>query len=297
MLYLSDQRRGCVVELSSATPPAAGEPPLPWRVLTPDAAVGGLNHQSGLAAVPSRSTLLVADTDNNRVVALDAAGGPSAVLDPASTPVGPLLEPRGVAVYDHLGGSLGFAVADTGNHRVLLGGSLDAPEWVSVGSAGTGPGQFLAPTFVCAGSGGMLLVSDPKARRLVVLDPADPLMWEEIPLPPGALPCTPYGLMSGADGSVLVTDLTGGRVLLFDAGTVTVLVDGAADRSLLAPVAALHVGESLVVADAAIGEIGTWTKDDVTGTWDRTDRLRGVPGPLGGPEFASLAHLVQGVSA
>lgn len=298
MLYLSDQRRNRIVELTSAMPPADGEPALPWRTLAPDAALGRLNRQSGLAAVPGRSTLLVADTGNNRIVVLDANGGPSAVLDPALTPVGPLRQPRGVAVDSQQPG-VGplFVIADTGNHRVLFGGSLETPEWSSVGTAGTGQGQFLAPSALCPGPNGSVLVSDPAARRLIVLDSTDPLMWEEILLPAGELPCTPFGLTPGGGGTVLVTDLTGGRVLLFDAGAVTVLVDGAADRSLLAPVAAVRVGQDMVVADAASGELGTWTLNVDTGAWERTHRLPGVPGPLGGPEFSSLAHLIQGVPA
>ncbi len=93
----------------------------------------------GIAIRPGTGELFVADTENNRVQVLNAAGGFVRAFGGAGD--FEMLKPQGIAADSHLG----VFVADTGNHRILnfdvAGGVID-----EFGSQGTGAGQFNQPT-------------------------------------------------------------------------------------------------------------------------------------------------------
>jgi DNA-binding beta-propeller fold protein YncE len=280
VLYLADQGRSCVVTLESLDPQS------PWARLQADAAAGPFAAPYAVHADPS--LLVVADAGNDRVVGMDLDSGGCWVPEPSAA-VGPLREPRGVTVDGDL-----LVVADTGSRRVVTGSMGSGDPWTTFGrasvSGSAGPGDFVAPVAVLVDAHRRILVADPGLSRLVRVDDTSGSGWTEITLPAGS---RPYGLAHGPDGTVLVTDQAGARVLaLADDDTVSVIVDGRPDRRLVAPVAGvLHDGD-VVVADAATASLTRWS--DGGGAWTFAERLRGDPGPTGGPEFSRLCGLAAG---
>lgn len=295
MLYVTDGRDSVVVGLRSLTSPMP-------TLHVPSALTGSLRAPHGVTATTGRS-LLVADGGNHRIVVLSRDGTSDRVLETATSPIGSLANPRGV----DRGPDGRLVVADTGNHRVafsgfflsdLARGVADLDDWSAYGSPGSpgaaGEGQFLAPVNVHVDAVGRTLVADPGLDRLVRIDSPTGDGWVEISLPPGDRPPRPYGLATGPNGGVLVTDLVNGRVLLVDADDgVDVLIDGGADRSIIAPVGAVLDRSGIVVADAAAGQLTRWSRRSGTGKWKPSGRLPGNPGRSGWPGFAAMCGLAS----
>jgi DNA-binding beta-propeller fold protein YncE len=281
MIFVTEQRRAAVLALDSLTLGAAHQ----WLVLDPGK-VSRMKQPSGLAC-DSAERVVVADRGNDWVVVVDASTGKTRVLDSSDSDIGSLHRPMGVALT--AGGEL--IVADTGNRRIVFASSLEKPQWESFGEPGsTGAGEFDAPTGIYVDTAGRVLVADPGAERLVRFNGPDGSGWIEIPLPSGARSAQPYAL-AGADGGVLVTDLGNARVLLVDQDdTVRVLIDGVADRSLIAPIGVSMLGPAIVVADAGACRMTRWVTDD-DGRWTLVNQLDGRPRPGGSLEFSSVAGM------
>jgi DNA-binding beta-propeller fold protein YncE len=284
MIYVTEQRRSAVIALNSLD--EAGS--FKWRV--PDAVtVGRMTRPSGMA-FNQNGWLVIADSGNNRVLIIDPDTSSSVALDSSGSNIGSLRLPTGVAVT--LSGLI--VITDTGNHRIVFTELPGALEWSAYGTPGSiPPGGFEAPTGVHVDGAGRILVADPGADRLVRIDTPDGSGWTNLALLPGAKTPRPYALAAGPDGGVLVSDLHNARILLLAADdSMSVLIDGSADRSLIAPVAVSMLGASIVVADAAAARISRWTLDAESGIWSMVEQLDGRGWPRGGPEFSSLTGLV-----
>lgn len=109
-------------------------------------------HPSGL--------WVVSDTGNDRIVLLNQD------LSINSTLAGVLSRPRGVAV--DLDGRIW--VSDAGNNRVVVLGS-DLSVLHTLGSPGTGPGEFNLTWGISVDSGGRIAVADALNRRVQILGP------------------------------------------------------------------------------------------------------------------------------
>lgn len=281
MIYVVDQRSGTVLALDSLS---AGTP---FRRLTAGAPTGPMSSPSGLTATGD-GRLLIADTGNNRVLLLDPAGGSTASIESSGSPIGPLHRPTCAAMTS----SGRLVVADAGGHRVVFRDSLTSGIWSAYGTpGGSGPGGFEAPVSVCIDTSDRIVVADPGADRLVRFDAPNGSGWTELALPAGAKPARPYALGLGM-GGVLVSDLVNSRILLLSGnGSVSVLIDGRTDRSLIAPVGLAMLGSDVVVADAATGCITRWTPGSGASPWSIVERLDGRGGVTGGPRFSSLSGL------
>ena len=89
-----------------------------------------------------------------------------------------------------------------------------------------------------------------------------------------------------------MTDLLNSRVLLLSTDdSFTALIDGAVDRSVIAPVGVAMLSADLYVADAAAAQVTRWNVDAETGAWTLSQHLLGIPGPLGGPQFSQITGL------
>ncbi len=142
-----------------------------WKVGTGGAGVGQFKHPFDAAYDGTGTTkrVLVTDTTNNRIVALDAAtGGWLGVLPIAKgAQPGQVKGPQGIVVAAN--GSLW--VADTDNNRVEMftNGGTFANELV--GSYGLGTNQFNAPQGIQLGADGLLYVADAYNNRVQVYRP------------------------------------------------------------------------------------------------------------------------------
>lgn len=287
MIFVVDQRRGALIAMDALDDGAA------FELLVIDPAAVGPLRTPGALTFSGNGRLFVADRGNDRVVSFDLATGASAALmPPADGAIGPLRRPSGVASIP--GGAL--LVADTGNRRVVFLDSPAGARWSAFGTAGaTASGGFEAPAGICVDSTGRILVADPGADRLVRFAGPDGSGFEQIALPLGARPSRPYALAAGPGDGLLITDLVNARVLLLapDDG-VAVMIDGMADRSLIAPVGAAMWGDDIVVADAAAACVTRWRFDADLASWVLVQRRDGRGGPGDGPEFSSLSGLATG---
>ncbi|MCA0180093.1 MAG: hypothetical protein LCH77_10980 [Actinobacteria bacterium] len=287
MLVVLDHRRG-LVELSSAEPGATGVG------LTP--AIGALIRPytvvAGLVPGADRAGVVVADSGLGGAVVHDPRTGASVALIPdLGAAGGPARDPRGVAV-DGLGRIL---LADTGQQRILRSeftladawtGPVPADAWVAYGArpgaGGPGlPGSFVAPVAIAVDAAGRIWISDAGLHRLVRVDELDGSGWVTIALPltdAGRGRAT-AGLADTASG-MAVCDPTGGKVWVIPTdpdtgapGPPAVLVDGAADRSLIAPVGLTRSGTDWVVADAGGARLVSFA--DAGGPWAHRHELLG----------------------
>jgi uncharacterized protein (TIGR03437 family) len=177
--------------------------------LTPPASAGTL--WSPVAAAYSASTLLIADTGNNRVLAMPQQTGPS--FGPASHWLGQdrsdtnsinLIEGRefnfqadaGLAV-DSTGSTPHLYVADSNNHRIL--GFRDLRK-------------------VAPGSKADLVIGQPDMQTaLCNYNPQTPSTSGNVGQPNQSSLCGPIGVLVDSKGNLYVADSGNGRVLRFPA--------------------------------------------------------------------------------
>ena len=126
---------------------------------------------------------------------------------------GTLKEPWDVSVHQG-----DVFVADTGNHRVAVF-SQDGNLIRTIGSQGTGPGQFKYPTSVAISPDGELYVSDYSNGRVQVLTPQGAYIRE---FGKGQLN-TQHKLLFSGDKHVLVADQGNNRVAVFNQNGALVL--------------------------------------------------------------------------
>jgi DNA-binding beta-propeller fold protein YncE len=187
----------------------------------------------------------VADTANNRIQALDAAGDLLAAWGIAGRGPGYVTRPGGVAFTP--GG--GIAVADSFDHRIerfspdgAFAGQLGLiSQFNGFATAGSAPGQFNTPRGVAFDAAGDAWVADTANNRVQEESPA------------GAVLATfaasaPRGIAVAADGTVFVANTGAGNVLRIAPGasTATEAVGGLTQPVAVAPDAAGGV----YVADA-----------------------------------------------
>jgi DNA-binding beta-propeller fold protein YncE len=142
-----------------------------WTYGTLGTGVGNLRRPYGVAFDPVGHRLLVADTNNNRIVALDPATGARLAILPIArgSAAGQVSLPQGVAVAAD--GSIW--IADTGNNRVehFTASGAYAGDTIGGTAPGSGNGAFNLPTAVAFGPGGLLYVADAYNDRVQVFQP------------------------------------------------------------------------------------------------------------------------------
>jgi hypothetical protein len=142
-------------------------------------ALGRLSGPHGMA-VDDQDRLYVADTGNDRIVVLQVSTEFGAVTLVPLYAIGGLHGPYDVAISDggtpFVPGDDVLYVADTGMNRVVAfaPGTDGARPIATLGSLGSGPGQFAGPLAIAAGrSNGVstndLYVADAHSRRIVHL--------------------------------------------------------------------------------------------------------------------------------
>ena len=119
--------------------------------------------------------------------------------------VGHLPNPWGVTVNNKQ-----FFVAESGNHRISIF-TLEGQLIRTIGSRGSGPGQFDYPSAVAISPDGDMYVTDESNHRVQVFSP-DGVFQRE--LGKGQLDC-PRDILITADGHVLVADCDNNRVVIF----------------------------------------------------------------------------------
>jgi DNA-binding beta-propeller fold protein YncE len=145
-----------------------------WSIGTRGTGVNQFIKPWDIVFDPTQNRLLVADTNNNRIVELNPSTGAWEGVLPITqgTGAGQVEQPQGVAV-DSTGN---IWVADTGNDRVEAFTATGAFANQMIGSYGccfTAPNnQFNAPQGLAFDSSGMLYVADANNNRIQVYQPA-----------------------------------------------------------------------------------------------------------------------------
>jgi DNA-binding beta-propeller fold protein YncE len=289
MFYVSAWHTHAVVEIEKFHRESG------WRTLTPPWPAGALLEPAGIALNPD-GRLLIADRGHHRIVILSPDRKTASALAPDGDPISSLWKPTGVAV----GANGEVLIADTGNHRIVRCDNIDAPVWSAFGAAGGGVGQFVAPSGIVADSLGRIVIADPGASRVVRIDAMDGSGWVEFPLPPNAAGPRPYGVTPGL-GGIVIADPGASRILLLsnagDGDSVTTIIDGAVDGSLLAPIAAVQFAGELFVADPAGASLARFTPPDSDHAgWTLAARLYGQRAAFPSPQFPRIGGFTAGAS-
>jgi DNA-binding beta-propeller fold protein YncE len=200
----------------------------------------------GALADDPRGGVLVADSANNRIQALDASGAVVAAWGIAGRSPGYFQRPRGVAFASD---GATIAVADTFDHRIerfepdgSYGGQLGLiGPFNGYATQGSGTGQFSLPAGVAFDASGKTVVSDFGNDRVVVLAP-DGAVLRTVAV------TNPRAVAAGPAGSVLVAEQTnpGGHIVRLDPdGTQTFERGG-----LVNPKAVAWDGTNVYAADS-----------------------------------------------
>ncbi len=250
-------------------------------------------------AIDSDDVLYVADSGNHRVQAFDVsdpahpaykmtygtAGAPGNGEDDFDTPIGVAVD----ATF--------LYVADSGNGRVQLIKRSDGKYWTtldgssadSCGQAGAEPWRFVSD--VALDDDGSVYVARPKRMLVEVCDAFDRRQRLEIGAPdvpyrPGdGLHNAPSGVAVLADGSVVVAELDGHRVLRREPGEAAEWIVGAAGLSgdgegqFNSPTDLVQLSDGrLVVSDTGNGRLVVLGPD---GSWSAVWDSSGLREPVG----------------
>src|SRR4051812_16017939 len=196
--------------------------------------VGGFSivrSVGGLADDP-RGGVDVADTANNRIQALDAAGDVLAAWGVAGRGAGYVTRPGGVAFTP----DGGIAAADTFDHRIerfsadgAFAGQLGLlSTFNGFATAGSAPGQFNAPRGVAYDAAGNAWIADTGNNRVQEESPRGAVLVS-------FAASAPQGIAADGNGNVFVTNTGAGNVLAISGGTSTVVRSGLAQPVAVAP--------------------------------------------------------------
>ena len=161
---------------------------------------GQLDDPRGIA-VDADALVYVCNRDNHRIEMFRMDGTFVKQLG-----VGHLFYPWGVTVINNQ-----VYVADSGNHRISIF-TLEGQLIRTIGSRGSGPGQFDCPSAVAISPDGDMYVTDYWNQRVQVFNP-DGVFQREFGK--GQLN-RPRNILITADGHVLVTDTGNNRVVISD---------------------------------------------------------------------------------
>ena len=166
----------------------------------PGSGNGQLRRPEGVA-VDAEGLVYVADFSNNHVVKFREDG---AFVGQFGT--GELCGPRNITVKNKL-----VYVAEWSNHRISIF-TLEGQLIRTIGSQGSGPGQFSNPSTVAFSPDGDMYVADWSNNRIQVFN-SDGVYQREFG---GGQVKNPYDILITADGYVLVTDYGNKCVVIFN---------------------------------------------------------------------------------
>ncbi|MCK4547376.1 MAG: 6-bladed beta-propeller [Candidatus Eisenbacteria sp.] len=231
--------------------------------------------------VDSRGRIYVSDINNGRIQIFSY---PGIYLDEITEAAGAGLEqPCGLAVDE----DASLYVADTNNHRVVKFDSTG--QWVrSIGTRGTGDGEFEFPRDVCVDSGGNIYVLDTGNNRVQKFDASGhfTLEWGSMGDLDGQFQ-TPGGLAE-TQGSIYVADSFNKRIQQFDnQGQFLASWGGFGGDSVPGAVAADSQGNVYVLERS--GAIHKFTADGaLLSSWGAGD----LGSPVDGLCVGAAGHLV-----
>jgi sugar lactone lactonase YvrE len=164
---------------------------------------GSTNASEEFSAMPSLPSLLViADTGNNRIVAVSDMGGDGwTSLNGADSDQ--LNGPRGV--FLNTDGSI--YVADTLNSRIVSMQDIEGDNWTPFGSAGNGTDQFAAPAAVSLDPSGNIYIADTGNARIVQMTDMTGSNWIALPGSGGNSFLTPTSIAFGLSGIIYVAEV------------------------------------------------------------------------------------------
>ncbi len=241
----------------------------------------------GIAARPGGGAY-VADTGNNRVQVLSAAGAVDAIWTGRGTAPGALDTPQGVA----LDASGQAYVADTLNNRIQVFDTAGA--FVrAFGSTGSGNGQFNAPTDVAIAPTGEVLVVEKGNNRVQVLTQTGTYVSKFGTAGSGnGQFSAPEGIGVDAAGNIFVADTGNARMQKFSsAGVYTSMIVGTVAVPLSAPVdVAIDGSDDIYLLDRTMARVRVYTS---AAAYVRTI---GSPGSTDGQFFQPTGVAVYGGS-
>ena len=166
-MYVADTFNNRIQSFAVA---ATGTPTPRWAVGTRGTGVGNFSHPFSLVYDNTNGgRVLVADTNNDRVVSLNPATGAwlGVLAITKGTAPGRVSKPTGIAIS-----SAGMIwIADTGNNRIEMFNPDGTFANEMVGSYGTSNTQFNAPQGIAIGPDGLLYVADTSNNRVQVFQP------------------------------------------------------------------------------------------------------------------------------
>ena len=169
-----------------------------------------LKSPAGLAYVPERQALCVADLGTRTLVLLDRDGKPIAQFPPDDAPV-ELGSPMHVAYHP----DVGLVVSDTINGR-LVRFDPDGTYRDTIGSAGDGTGNLALPKGVAADSEGHVYVVDARFENVQLFDREGRVLMDfgEEGVQPGQF-SLPAGICVDGRNRIWVADTYNCRVQVF----------------------------------------------------------------------------------
>ena len=168
---------------------------------------GQLSNPYGIA-VDASNNVYVADAGNNRVEIFNGLGVYSGVIN--TTTSGALNNPQGMYIDP---ATNYLYVVDSGHARLVIFDLNNAGSYIkSIGSQGSGPGQFFAPSSVVV-TGGFIYVTDSGNKRVVKFD----VTGVQAPTSIGSSSqfISPAGIITDGTGKIYVVDKSNSYIEMF----------------------------------------------------------------------------------
>ncbi|MCX5760773.1 MAG: 6-bladed beta-propeller [Gemmatimonadetes bacterium] len=201
-------------------------------------------------ALDAVGNVYVSDSELGEVVVFDAAGKERRrIREGLERPTGLAYDRRSALLY----------VADTKGHRIAVFDSTGRPR-ASIGSRGTGEGEFNFPTNVAMAPDGSLLVTDAMNFRVQVFSPDGKFLRQfgHNGDAPGSMP-RPKGVALDSEGHVYVVDGLFDVINVYDASGRLLLTFGGAGHGRgefwLASGIAIDRQDRVYVSDSYNGRI------------------------------------------